>query len=692
MADAIERLYRLSVDGTPAVRELEKIARSTDSVDKRMASLAQGIRNAGAALGVSFAAGVIVDRFMAVVASMDEVVKAAQRIGVATDKLQALRYAATASGSSAEALDRGLQHLSQNLQDVSQGTSDAAQALRAFGVTSGDTTASALAKIADAFAKLPDGAQKSALAVAIFGRNGNELIPTLNAGTKGLAAMSDEAKKLGLVLSDDALKAAEDFNNQLDLLGNTAAGAARSFVSGLLPALQSVAKELVRVSGGTGGLHEWGAAIGEDVVRIAMGVSLLAGGLRDVMAVQEGIRKFATSPAWEWGDIYKETTDKIGKANAETITSLENLVREWKKTKQEIETPWHIPLALPPETDVEKRLRAEKEAAEKAAKAKKDAAEADRIAARAADDLYAASAPMRKLWEDLRTETIETAGAQRLLNDAMGVYVDTTGKITDANIDQANANRRVEDSINAQIKAQKDADLEMQGMIALTVTGTDEQKKLAGAWLEHELALKHIAPVYDEITEAQEIVSAGFDRFVESLSSGSVTAAEAFRGMVQSILADLLKLLAKQAILKMFTGGAGAAVAPPPSTGIQAALGAVFAAGRVLPFARGGVISQGLTLPMALMGEAGPEAVLPLRRGANGNLGVESAGTVPLNIAIHNHADARVSAQRDGAGDLQIIIEATKRSMAVDIRRGGNEISRAHEAAFRLSRGASAPF
>lgn len=68
--------------------------------------------------------------------------------------------------------------------------------------------------------------------------------------------------------------------------------------------------------------------------------------------------------------------------------------------------------------------------------------------------------------------------------------------------------------------------------------------------------------------------------------------------------------------------------------------GAAFSQGRVTPFARGGVVSSPTHFPMrggtGLMGEAGPEAILPLARGADGALGVRSSGgggaTIVMNI------------------------------------------------------------
>ena len=67
--------------------------------------------------------------------------------------------------------------------------------------------------------------------------------------------------------------------------------------------------------------------------------------------------------------------------------------------------------------------------------------------------------------------------------------------------------------------------------------------------------------------------------------------------------------------------------------------GGSFSQGRVMPFAKGGVISQATTFPMrngtGLMGEAGPEAIMPLTRGADGSLGVRAQGGRSVNVTMN---------------------------------------------------------
>ncbi len=113
-----------------------------------------------------------------------------------------------------------------------------------------------------------------------------------------------------------------------------------------------------------------------------------------------------------------------------------------------------------------------------------------------------------------------------------------------------------------------------------------------------------------------------------------------------STVAETLSRSAYNAAVKPVTDHFGGLITQGVSGLVQGILpfanGAPFSQGRVMPFADGGVVSQathfGMRGGMGVMGEAGPEAIMPLARGPDGKLGVRAGGgsagaTVVMNIS-----------------------------------------------------------
>lgn len=136
-------------------------------------------------------------------------------------------------------------------------------------------------------------------------------------------------------------------------------------------------------------------------------------------------------------------------------------------------------------------------------------------------------------------------------------------------------------------------------------------------------------------------VSVELDRIGHLAEGVSRSLSRAFRGAVldgkslNSVLGDIARSFADIALRAAFK---------PVGILVENAIGNLFAAtnlalGGAKPFAKGGVIASPAYFPLGrglgLAGEAGPEAILPLRRGADGTLGVASAGAGTINVSFN---------------------------------------------------------
>ncbi|WP_386681428.1 phage tail tape measure protein [Loktanella sp. R86503] len=139
-----------------------------------------------------------------------------------------------------------------------------------------------------------------------------------------------------------------------------------------------------------------------------------------------------------------------------------------------------------------------------------------------------------------------------------------------------------------------------------------------------------------------------FDGLIFDGKSLSDTLSGVAKSMIDTAYAAAINPVMKQAG-SLLSDGINAAV----SGVMPFAAGAPFAQGRVMPFAKGGVVSSPVTFGMrggtGLMGEAGPEAIMPLARGADGRLGVRGGGGSSVNVTMHVTTPDAQSFQRSQA-------------------------------------------
>ena len=227
----------------------------TDSkrAEKRLQEMTKRAKDFGTAVGVATAAAATALAVMVKqsIDAMDNMSKLAQSTGVAVEELSALAYAADLSGVSEDALGTSLVKLTKNMSDAAQGTGEAQKAFDALGISVKNADGSlkgaddVLGEIAGKFAQYRDGAEKTALAVSLFGRSGADLIPLLNSGAEGLAEMTAEAEELGLTFDQQTGKAAEAFNDNLSRLNAVKKGLVNRITAELLPSLVNLSDRFV---------------------------------------------------------------------------------------------------------------------------------------------------------------------------------------------------------------------------------------------------------------------------------------------------------------------------------------------------------------------------------------------------------------------------------------------------------------
>lgn len=174
----------------------------------------------------------------------------AERLGVSTEAVQQLGYAADVSGVKAETLQGGMQRLARGLDEVkTKGTGPVAGALHKLGISLDDPAIKAgnlddkLMRIADGFANAGPNVDKLALSMQIFGRSaGPAMIPLLNKGSDGIAKLRKEFVDLGAQIDGETTEQFKKLEEDQKRLQYTMIGFRNQAVMALIPVLQEAAE------------------------------------------------------------------------------------------------------------------------------------------------------------------------------------------------------------------------------------------------------------------------------------------------------------------------------------------------------------------------------------------------------------------------------------------------------------------
>ena len=218
--------------------ELKKVQSSLKSMQSDFGAFTDVIGRAGSAFAGILSVGSIAAFATQVFNAADAMGDAAARAGVAVDSLSRLAFAANQSDVEFGSLTTGIRGLQKSLVEASLGTGEAAEAFKRLGLRATELRGLQLedqfARIADAFQNIIDPAERTALALKVFGKAGQDLVPLLSGGSEAIRRMARESDELGNTLTvsaaagvaalDSALKKLKGatLGNAANLLGENA--------------------------------------------------------------------------------------------------------------------------------------------------------------------------------------------------------------------------------------------------------------------------------------------------------------------------------------------------------------------------------------------------------------------------------------------------------------------------------------
>lgn len=222
------------------------LGRAARIADQQSRAMQKSFQDAATKIGAALAGAFAVDRMAnfvkATIDANDALGKLSQKVGVSSETLSALGIEARKSGVDVGETQQAFVKLAQAATDSG---SQGAKALAAMGISAKQFLAlkpdQQFDLVARKFASYQDGARKAALATALFGKSGADLIPLLNdVGNKGLDSITQKAIKAGTAVDGDAVRAAQLFNDSLADLQDKLRGVVSQGLAQFTPAIEHI--------------------------------------------------------------------------------------------------------------------------------------------------------------------------------------------------------------------------------------------------------------------------------------------------------------------------------------------------------------------------------------------------------------------------------------------------------------------
>ena len=200
-------MAKASTNANVTVSLTDKMSAAVKNISRKLKGIGVASTAAGTAISASLGAAALT-----FAKTGDQLDKMRAKTGFSAQSLSELAFAAGQGGTSLESLDKAFQGMARLSVDAGRGLSTATDSLDELGISQADFQSAnpeqQFEMLTTALSKISDPTKKAGLAMKVFGRAGRDMLPMLNDGPEGIAAMREEAKALGITMSDDAASSA----------------------------------------------------------------------------------------------------------------------------------------------------------------------------------------------------------------------------------------------------------------------------------------------------------------------------------------------------------------------------------------------------------------------------------------------------------------------------------------------------
>ena len=734
--DALLRI-KADVQGENNIRRLGNSLQGLQGQAKNAALGFNNLKGAVAGFGAAIAGS-------AIVAGLGAIVKKATdaggdlddlqiKTGIAASALFAIGNAANVAGVDMDTLGKGLGKLNINLVKAAEGNEDLAQKFKRLGVDVKDANGKvvpadkALKQIADRFADMPDGAQKAAAAVALFGKAGADLIPLLNEGAVGLERFKS---KLTTKEFEDFTKRSDQFGETLTELGLKTEAFGLELTDALLPALQSILEVFADLFNTD---QDWTALfkVIEGVIRgIAVAIYTVVKAV-DILIKNIVAAVLAAKQAFagDFAGAFKTITTQVNSGFAEAKQGIADLNKlAFGSSAAPKAKAAGRPAALDTSAaDTAAAAAAKKAAAAAAAAAKKAATEQERLLEKRNNLMQKGKdlqEQLRRSVEDvtLSSQVVTASPADQLLLDRKKAITDSNRQIEDLTknvidlrreFNEAGGSLDISSFVNL-INQLSDANVALadstyqQDFAELYARQGEAIDKATESVYENARALQYsndimgglkdgLSGYIEQIGTMRDALSnlsqQAFKGIEDALVSLVTTGTANFREFALSIIEATSRMIIQQLVLKTimqaigFGGGGGGGGAgftqfnasgvdfnPLAFSGVKLANGGIMTGDGPLPlkkYASGGIASSP---QLALYGEGSrPEAFVPLPDGRRIPVAMQGGGggNTTVNVSVDASGNANVQGDQAQAKQLGVVVSAAVQAELVKQQRPG---------------------